>query len=75
MEVIKEKYPRSAREGLARKHHCLEHDLVCRPTMIIPGRRMIYNCPEGCSLDKRETDLRSDILPQTLRTKRKKNRG
>ena len=75
MEVIKEKHPRSAREGLARKHYCLEHDAVCKPTMVMPGRKIVFNCSEGCSLEKTETDLRSDILPQNTKGKRKKNRG
>ena len=70
---VKEKAPRSAKEGLVRKHYCIEHNIVCKPTMIMPGRKIIYNCSEGCSLNKSQTNLRTDILPQTSKIKRKKS--
>lgn len=44
--------------GKARKHHCPTHDVEVKGVMGMPGRRMKYNCPEGCELSKGQPVLK-----------------
>ena len=42
---------------IPRKHHCPEHDKVCQIVMVMPRRRMKYNCPQGHQLGRGQTVL------------------
>lgn len=41
-----------------RKQYCPTHEVECRGVMVMPKRRMVYKCPEGCELTKAQVVLR-----------------
>ena len=41
-----------------RKHHCPEHDELCKIVMLMPRRRMRFNCPQGHQLGRGDVVLR-----------------
>ncbi len=51
-----QKGPRGLRRE--RQHFCPKHDALCSPAMMMPGKRMIWTCPKGCSLPKTGTILK-----------------
>lgn len=39
-----------------RQHFCPSHDVLVKATRIGPGKgRMVWDCPQGCRLEKRQT--------------------
>ncbi len=41
-----------------KQHFCPEHDKVCQAMKVMPGKRMVFVCPKGCSLPKTGTNLK-----------------